>query len=69
MAEITKWYLDEDRETAKAYRIIKFENNREQRAEWIPKSEVTYLRKYPRDSKGVEIVFTVPDWLAEKRNL
>lgn len=67
MAEIRKWYLAEERELS--IRVIKFEDNREQRSEWIPRSQIAYIRKYPPDSKGVEIVFNVPDWLAEKKNL
>lgn len=67
MAEITKWYYD--KETELAYHFVKFEENRVKREVWIPKSQVTYIRKYPRDSKGVEVVFNVPDWLADKEDL
>lgn len=34
---------------------------------WIPRSQIGYLRKTRREDGAVEIVFTVPEWLLEKK--
>lgn len=68
MPEITKWYLNF--ETDAAYRLVQFDKSgRQTRVVWVPKSQVFYLRKYPRDSKGIEIVFEVEAWLATNERL
>lgn len=34
---------------------------------WIPRSQVGYMRTTKRDDGGTDIVFTVPEWLLEKK--
>lgn len=36
---------------------------------WIPRSQIAYMRRYPKDSKGIEIVIVIPLWFAEKKGL
>lgn len=37
---------------------------------WIPRSQISYMRKLGRDSKGMmEIVIEIPEWLATEKNL
>jgi len=34
---------------------------------WIPRSQIGYLRKTHLPSGTTEVVFTVPEWLIEKK--
>ncbi len=34
---------------------------------WIPRSQIGYLRKTAREDGGTDLVFTVPEWLLEKK--
>lgn len=36
---------------------------------WVPRSQIGYLRKTARADGGVDIVFTVPEWLIEKKEM
>lgn len=40
------------------------------REAWLPRSQVDYMRKLGRDSKGqMEIVVEIPEWLAIEKGL
>lgn len=34
---------------------------------WIPRSQIGYLRKTKRDDGAHDVVFTLPEWLIEKK--
>lgn len=67
MATYIGWIVNE---TPKAYLIASDGPNRTgtDKAEWIPKSEITYLFKDPPPQPPLRrrIEFTIPEWLARK---
>lgn len=54
------------RETAAAIEVLAL-TGRNPESHWIPRSQVGYCRKTKREDGTTENVFTVPEWLLEKK--
>lgn len=54
-------------QTDAAIRVIRMDRKGE--SWWIPRSQIGYLRKEEEPDGSLRVIFTLPEWLIEKKQL